>query len=795
MKGLRLCALSLALPLFVVRPAAAETWFESYHKAEEALANENWSEAIRHLNSALKEKPDSSARIRTYGMRFISYFPYLNLGIAYQRLGQTDAALQAFETEERQGEIERSQKDYALLQEYRDSIRRAKAETEAEKVRLAQRVVSENLQKARELEEQGRFDDALASVARALAVAPDQPEARTLRGRLLAAVAAEERAREIDARFRRLLDQGRADLASGQYRRAATSLRQAWELREDAEAQSLLRQAQERILAESETRQDDERRQSLVAQSLERASALEAAGERMGALDELQTVLALDPENREARIRQERILRLQAAFDEADRDTASVRELLIEAERLLGAGDFEEALKRANRALALEPTDAAALSAITRGYAGLSDALLATENAPPVILLDDLREEAGAGGRVQRVRSPEFILTGTVYDNTRVEISILDGDQVVGNTTVQRRQFLGVWISDFNSLQSLPAGTTTLDVVVKDEGGKTATERYAVQYAVPFVRSLWFPAAIAAALAVALLGSMGLRSRRRRQMLRRRFNPYIAGAPILEQKRFFGRQQLLDYVLRRIHNNSILIYGERRIGKTSFQHRLKKCLAALDDPDCKFFPVFIDLQGTPQEKFFSTMAAEMFQELRPQLDGLEPVAPLTEDSYEYRHFVQDVQHVLKTLKGVTEKRIKLVLLIDEVDELNDYDPRVNQKLRSLFMRTFADSLVSVVSGVAIKKHWEREGSPWYNFFQEIEVKPFDQDEAAALIETPVAGVFTFADGVVDEILRRTDRKPYLIQKICSQLVERLHEGERRSFTLTDVDTVCRAEGL
>ncbi len=89
--------------------------------------------------------------------------------------------------------------------------------------------------------------------------------------------------------------------------------------------------------------------------------------------------------------------------------------------------------------------------------------------------------------------------------------------------------------------------------------------------------------------------------------------------------------------------------------------------------------------------------------------------------YGYREFVKDLHGVVKALKNGSTKRIKLALLIDEVDELNDYDPRVNQKLRSLFMRTFADSLVSVVSGVAIKKQWEREGSPWYNFFQEIEV--------------------------------------------------------------------------
>ena len=96
--------------------------------------------------------------------------------------------------------------------------------------------------------------------------------------------------------------------------------------------------------------------------------------------------------------------------------------------------------------------------------------------------------------------------------------------------------------------------------------------------------------------------------------------------------------------------------------------------------------------------------------------------------------------------------MKLVLLMDEVDELNDYDPRINQKLRSLFMKSFAENLVSVVSGVEIKKHWEREGSPWYNFFEEIEVKPFRREDAVELIERPIRGVFKLEDGVVDRIL-------------------------------------------
>ena len=50
----------------------------------------------------------------------ISYFPYFKLGVAYYELGQWDAALQAFETEERLGAISRSGEELSELRRYRE---------------------------------------------------------------------------------------------------------------------------------------------------------------------------------------------------------------------------------------------------------------------------------------------------------------------------------------------------------------------------------------------------------------------------------------------------------------------------------------------------------------------------------------------------------------------------------------------------------------------------------------------------------------------------------------------------
>ena len=783
--------------MLAAAPAAADSWYEAYDRAEGALAAQNWSEAVRHLNSALEQKPSSGSNLRTYGMRFVDYFPYLKLGIAYFHLGQTDAALQALETEERQGALGRSAEAQAQLLDYRGRIEKRKAAEELARASRAPAVIAAGLTSARELEQQGRLDDALAAVDRALAVSPDEPEAQQLRRRLLTMIADRLRLEDEADRFTKLVLQGKHELELGQLRQAAARFSEALELKRDDEAQTLLAEAQGRIRAELAARPGVTERQRFIVESFTRASGFEAAGELGRALAELQAIFALDPQNPEARVAQRRVIQAQSAAESGTRGKA-IGELLGEAERLLAAGDTDGALRAANRTLVLEATNPAALRIVTQAYTRLNRALLAPGDAPPALLLDD-PPPSGPGGEAGQgiidVRSPDLVITGTVYDRAAVKVQVLDRGTPLGEAVLRGREFQGLWITDFRWAHAIPPGLSLFEIVALDDAGNRTAVHYRVRYFVPFLRTLWFPLSILLVLSAAVAAILTLRARRRRRLRRTRFNPYIAGAPILEQARFFGRQQLRDYVLRRVSNNSVMLYGERRIGKTSFQHELKRNLTTLEDPDHAFYPVFIDLQGTPQEKFFGTLAAEVFHELAPKLGGLQPSSPTGQDSYGYIDFVKDIQRVLKALSERTPKKVKLVLQIDEVDELNEYDPRINQKLRSLFMRAFADNLVSVVSGVAIKKHWEREGSPWYNFFQEIEIKALDPAEARSLIEAPVRGVFSFEEGTADEIVRRTAGKPYLIQRLCSGLVDRMHQEQRRRITSADVDDACRVEGL
>jgi len=94
-----------------------------------------------------------------------------------------------------------------------------------------------------------------------------------------------------------------------------------------------------------------------------------------------------------------------------------------------------------------------------------------------------------------------------------------------------------------------------------------------------------------------------------------------------------------------------------------------------------------------------------------------------------------------------------------------------------------------MSGVGIKRLWTSEGSPWYNFFDEIELTAFTREEAEALIREPVEGVFRYEATAVAAILDGSDLKPYIVQKFCIHAVNRMLEAGRTTVTAADVDAV------
>jgi ligand-binding sensor domain-containing protein len=290
-----------------------------------------------------------------------------------------------------------------------------------------------------------------------------------------------------------------------------------------------------------------------------------------------------------------------------------------------------------------------------------------------------------------------------------------------------------------------------------------------------------------------VLGAM-IRSRiRRARALRRGFNPYEAGRPVLDPHRFFGREALIAQVLNTIHQNDVLIHGERRIGKTSLLRQLEHRLRAMDDPDYQFIPVYADVEGVPQAEFFHLLMEEIVAAFR-ESDCALPVlrfAGKAAAAYTYRDFLHDIQSLLEVPQAASHRTIRLILLMDEVDVMNSYDQLVQQQFRRILMKRFARQVGVVASGVHVFREWSRDESPFRNLFVEIHLGTMEEEAARRLITEPVKGIYSYDDEAVDLILRYSEHKPWRIQRLCLELVNRLLAERRTRVTRQDVEEVHR----
>ena len=293
--------------------------------------------------------------------------------------------------------------------------------------------------------------------------------------------------------------------------------------------------------------------------------------------------------------------------------------------------------------------------------------------------------------------------------------------------------------------------------------------------------------------------------RRGLEALERGFNPYISGEPVRRDDMFFGRRALLQRIVDTLHSNSIMIHGERRIGKTSLLLNLMTALREVNDPEYWFVPVYIDLEGTAQEGFFQLLMEEILAnldtlqyaatEITPDLGELRYYTKL-DNHYTDRDFNRDLNRITEVLESYGDqhdpgKHLRLILLIDEMDVMSSYDRLIQQQLRRIFMREFAATLGAVVAGIQISKEWDRVESPWFNLFNDIALTPFAREQAIELLVEPVRGYYQYDQAAVEFILDHANGRPYKIQQYGLEAVNHMLAARRRRVTLVDVEAAHR----
>jgi len=266
-------------------------------------------------------------------------------------------------------------------------------------------------------------------------------------------------------------------------------------------------------------------------------------------------------------------------------------------------------------------------------------------------------------------------------------------------------------------------------------------------------------------------------------------NPYVVGSPIGQPLGFFGRADIFETIeddLTATARHPIVLYGQRRIGKTSILRQLQRRLASQ-----QFVPVYFDLMT----RAYHPLDQVLFELAATIADSAQLQQPNSNDFNDQGRFFH--RNFLPEIYMHLPPDYRLVLLLDEFDAFDANDSRApltaaaktffpylrqlmegEPRLSSIFVvGRRADSLTKDVE--AIFKYASRHP---VSVLQDLDAR-----ELARTAERQ--GTLTFAKPAVDRIMALTAGHPYFIQLICHTLWNDAHAGDPASVPTIDISAV------
>jgi hypothetical protein len=275
-------------------------------------------------------------------------------------------------------------------------------------------------------------------------------------------------------------------------------------------------------------------------------------------------------------------------------------------------------------------------------------------------------------------------------------------------------------------------------------------------------------------------------------------NPYSTGTLTQDINMCYGRGVSLAYLQDNLTRNSaqtvLVLYGQRRSGKTTLLNQLAKT-GLLD----RHIPVMIDLQewtyNLNVNRLLFAFADKIFKALHkrgfslPEPQRRDFFGPSEDPMFSFGRFLDKVETLLE--------RQKLILLLDEFEELEHHvnkgnlEPEIFRYLRSLMQkRQYIHFLLSGTHQIEklTRDYW----SVFFNIALHYPLPSRISPEGAEeLIREPVIGSLEYEPQVVHKIRLLTADQPYMIHLLCRELVDHCNKMEKNYATLNDVNLVLK----
>lgn len=250
-------------------------------------------------------------------------------------------------------------------------------------------------------------------------------------------------------------------------------------------------------------------------------------------------------------------------------------------------------------------------------------------------------------------------------------------------------------------------------------------------------------------------------------------SPYVTSGPVPENM-FFGRDNELKTITRKIKDASFALVGGRKIGKTSTLSKIYRTLAETMD----HFPLYLDCQSVRDyNTFFEAISA--IWEVRLADDNPES----------FRHMVAELAREWQ--------RGTIVILLDEVDALLQYDLQRQETLFRVFRALSQEAKCRFVfcGERVLDGRLHAPDSPLFNFCDVIHLSYLDRKSARRVIKEPIADMgieFEDEDTTVMRIMDMSSCHPNIVQYICQQLIRTINTRGSRVIRLADLVEVAQS---
>jgi tetratricopeptide (TPR) repeat protein len=247
-------------------------------------------------------------------------------------------------------------------------------------------------------------------------------------------------------------------------------------------------------------------------------------------------------------------------------------------------------------------------------------------------------------------------------------------------------------------------------------------------------------------------------------------NPYIAGNPVRGDTFFVGRADILRDVLDLLRNpnaSAIVLYGQRRIGKTSILFELEQQLAESGE----YLPVYFDLHDK-SDLSLSEILFRLAEQISRYVDGT--VVDRGHFDEEGAYFRGDF---LPEAVCLTNK--KLILLFDEFDVLDrPYKGQVGARFLPYLRRWIARSC-NVHFVLAMGRRPDELSANVLSTFKRVKtrhVSLMDISESLSIVrQSEQNHTLYWSESGIGRISYWTQGHPYLTQLLCSEVWEALYD--------------------